>query len=162
MVSFNTNIAEPLGAFFTNPIIMSCLISWFFSQFIKGTVLLYRTRKKGLREVIKTFFWRTGGMPSTHAAVVSSMTASVAMNEGPGSNLFAVSLFMALVVMRDAMGVRHAVGLQAHALNLLGKMSEEKQGIEFRPVQEIKGHAPKEVIAGGFLGILVSVVFVFL
>ena len=101
-------------------------------------------------------------MPSSHAAVVASMTAAVAFHEGTGSNLFAVCLFVALVIMRDAMGVRHASGLQARALNLLGKQAAEKTDIEYNPVKEIRGHTPQEVIVGGTLGILVSAVYALL
>jgi len=106
-----------------------------------------------------TLAWSTGGMPSSHAAVVTSMTAAVGFHEGLGSNLFAVSLFIAMVVMRDAMGVRRASGLQARALNLLGKQVAEKIDVEFRPVREIQGHAPPEVIVGALLGIVIAVAY---
>ena len=159
MVFSITKFTDPLRAFFANPIILSSLTSWFLAQLIKGTVALFQIRKKGSREVLETLLWRTGGMPSSHAAVVTSMTTAVAFDEGLGSNLFAVSLFVALVVMRDAMGVRRAVGLQAKALNLLGSRAAEKQEIDFSPVKEIKGHAPLEVIAGALLGIFVSAAY---
>ena len=152
-----TKFAYDLRAFFVNPIILSSLASWFLSQLLKGIVVFVKIRKK--REVLETLFWRTGGMPSSHAAVVTSMTASVAFNRGVGSDLFAVSLLLALLVMRDAMGVRRAVGIQARAINILGSQSTEKNDIEFSPVKEIKGHAPLEVIAGALLGIFISVAF---
>jgi hypothetical protein len=119
-------------------------------------------RKRGVKEILETLFWRTGGMPSSHAAVVTSMTASVALSEGLGSNLFAVSLLIALVVMRDAVGVRRAVGLQARALNLLGKYLSEKQGYDYLHVKEIRGHAPLEVVVGALLGIFISAAYAWL
>jgi len=155
-------MADSVRAFFSNPIILSSLISWFLSQLIKGIIALLQIRKKGLREVLITLVWSTGGMPSSHAAVVASMTAAVAFHEGLGSNLFAVSLWVAMVVMRDAMGVRRASGLQARALNLLGKQTAEKTGVEFHPVKEIQGHAPLEVIVGGLLGIFISAAYALL
>ena len=142
-----------------NPIVLSALTSWFLSQFIKAIIALIQVRKKGIKEVLEALFWRTGGMPSSHAAVVSSMTAAVGFHEGLGSNLFAVSLVIAFVVMRDAMGVRRAVGVQAKALNLLGRHMSEKLGSEFSPLKEIKGHAPQEVIIGALLGIFISAAF---
>jgi acid phosphatase family membrane protein YuiD len=101
-------------------------------------------------------------MPSSHAALVASMTTAVGFNEGFGSNLFAVSLFIAMVVMRDAMGVRRASGVQARALNLLGKLSAEKLGFEFQPIKEIQGHGPLEVIVGALLGIFISAAYAWL
>ena len=153
---------ESIKAFFENPIILSSLTSWLFSQLIKGVIALLRIRSKNLREVLATLFWRTGGMPSSHAAVVTAMAAAVGFSEGLGSNLFAVSLFVAMVIMRDAMGVRRASGLQALALNLLGRHTAEKLGFEFQPVKEIKGHDPLEVIVGGLLGIFISAAFAWL
>jgi len=153
------HFVNSIGAFFANPIIVASLTSWIVSQFIKGIIALCQIRSKTMREVLETLFWRTGGMPSSHAAVVTSMTAAVAFHEGLGSNLFAVSLFVAMVVMRDAVGVRRASGLQALALNLLGRSTAEKLGIHFEPVKEIKGHAPLEVIVGGILGIGIAAAY---
>jgi acid phosphatase family membrane protein YuiD len=151
-----------ISTFFTNPVVLSCLTSWFLSQFIKAVIVLFQIRKKGFKQVLEALFWRTGGMPSSHTAVVACLTASIAFSEGFGSNLFAVSLVIALVVMRDAMGVRRAVGLIARAFNQLGIVSAEKLGTEFNPVKEIRGHAPLEVIVGALLGILISAAYAWL
>ena len=161
MSSFS-KISDSLKAFFVNPIILSSIISWFLAQLIKAIIALMKIRKKGFREVLLTLVWKTGGMPSSHAAVVASMTAAVGFSEGIGSNLFAVSLWIAMVVMRDAMGVRRASGLQARALNLLGRNTSRKMGIEFNPVKEIQGHDPLEVIVGAFLGIFISAAYAWL
>lgn len=155
-------LAESGRDFFANPIILSSLTSWFLAQLVKGIIALMHIRTKSVREVLETLLWRTGGMPSSHAAVVTSMTAAVGFSEGIGSNLFAVSLFVAMVVMRDAMGVRRASGLQARALNQLGKQVSEKNEIEFHAVKEIQGHAPLEVIVGAFLGIFISAAYAWL
>ena len=157
-----SQLVSSIGAFFSNPIILTAMTSWFLSQLIKGIIALLHIRKKGLREVVETLIWRTGGMPSSHAAVVVSMTAAVGFYEGVGSNLFAVSLFVAMVVMRDAMGVRRASGLQARALNFLGKQSAEKMGIEFHQVKEIQGHGPLEVLVGAFLGFFIAAAYAWL
>ena len=151
-----------ISAFFSNPIILSSLTSWFISQLMKGIIALLLIRKRSLKEVLETVLWRTGGMPSSHAAVVTSMTTAVAFKDGVGSDLFAVSLLIALVVMRDAMGARRAVGLQASALNQLGRHSADKDGFDFRPLKEIRGHAPFEVVVGALLGIFISAAYALL
>ena len=154
--------ADSVTAFFANPIILSSLTSWLFSQLIKGIIALLKIRKKGFREVLITLLWSTGGMPSSHAAVVASMAMAVGFHDGFGSNLFAISLLVAMVVMRDAMGVRRSSGLQALALNVFGRSTAEKLGIEFQPVKEIKGHDPLEVIIGALLGIFISAAYAWL
>jgi acid phosphatase family membrane protein YuiD len=158
----DSKFVELLGAFFSNPIILSSLTSWFLAQLIKAIIALMKIKTRSIREILITMLWSTGGMPSSHAAVVASMAAAVAIHEGVGSNLFAVSLFVAMVVMRDAMGVRRASGLQAQALNLLGKQAAEKQGIEFHPVKEIQGHAPLEVVVGALLGLFIAAAYAWL
>jgi acid phosphatase family membrane protein YuiD len=155
-------IINSLRDFFSNSIIVSSLLGWFLSQLTKGIIALARMREKGSKEILKTFFWHTGGMPSSHAAVVASMTAAVAFSQGMNSNLFGVSLFVAFVIMRDAMGVRRAVGIQAFAYNNLGRKIAEKLSIDFLPIKEIQGHAPLEVILGALLGVLVSAAYAFL
>jgi acid phosphatase family membrane protein YuiD len=151
-----------VSTFFTNPVVLSCLTSWFLSQLIKAAIALFQIRKKGFKQVLEALFWRTGGMPSSHASVVTCMTASIAFSEGLGSNLFAASMVIALVVMRDAMGVRRAVGLLSRAFNHFGIVSSEKMGNDFNPVKEIQGHAPLEVLVGALLGIFTSAAYAWL
>jgi acid phosphatase family membrane protein YuiD len=101
-------------------------------------------------------------MPSSHAALVSSMAASVAIQEGLSSNLFVVAFFSALIVMRDALGVRRSSGLQARNLNSLGRQLAEKLNIEYHPVKEVQGHAPLEVVIGTLLGIFIAAAYAYL
>jgi acid phosphatase family membrane protein YuiD len=147
---------------FENTVILSSLTSWVFAQIVKALVVLLGNRKKSPRELIATIIWRTGGMPSSHAAVVSSMAVAVGVDEGFASNLFAVCFFFAMVVMRDAMGVRRSSGLQARGLNLLGKNTSDRLGFEYHPVKEIQGHAPLEVVIGALLGIFIAAAFAWL
>jgi acid phosphatase family membrane protein YuiD len=141
---------------------LSSLTSWTMAQIVKALVVLFGGRKKSPRELIETIIWRTGGMPSSHAAVVSSLTTAVGFQEGVGSNMFIVCFFVAMVVMRDAMGVRRSSGIQARTLNLLGKNTADRMGFEYRPVKEIQGHAPLEVVVGALLGIFIATAFALL
>jgi acid phosphatase family membrane protein YuiD len=154
--------AAPLRAFFENPIFLSSVSSWFFAQVLKTFIVLLNPRKRSPRELLETIAWRTGGMPSSHAALVSAMAVSVAIQEGLGSNLFLVSFWLAMIVMRDAMGVRRAVGLQARLINLLGRHVAERLGIEFHPVKEVMGHTPLEVVVGALLGIFIAAAYAWL
>ncbi|GHV63502.1 hypothetical protein AGMMS49587_13750 [Spirochaetia bacterium] len=123
---------------------------------------MLRSRHRDLRDLVETMIWRTGGMPSSHVAVVSAMATSTAFTEGLGSNLFQISFWFALITMRDAMGVRRSSGLQAKALNILGRqVSDHIQG-EFHPIKEVNGHAPLEVVIGALLGIFIAAAFAFL
>ncbi|MDR0624132.1 MAG: divergent PAP2 family protein [Treponema sp.] len=153
--------AVSLKAFFENPIFLSAVSSWFIAQVLKAAVITL-SRKRSVREIVETIIWRTGGMPSSHSALVSSMAASVAFLEGIQSNLFVVSFFVALIVMRDAMGVRRSSGLQARTLNSLGKQMVDQMDVDFHPVKEVHGHAPLEVVLGSLLGIFIAAAYALL
>ena len=143
-------------AFFENTIFLSSVLSLCVAQLLKGILYVFNGRRKRTRELLEIVTWSTGGMPSSHAAVVCSLCTSIAFTEGISSNLFVFSFWFALVVLRDAMGVRRSAGLLAKALNNLGKQTSEKTGFDFHAVKEIQGHTPLEVVVGGLLGVFIS------
>jgi acid phosphatase family membrane protein YuiD len=149
----------PLRALFENTIFLSSISSLFIAQILKGIIYSLNRRRRKTRELLEIITWRTGGMPSSHAAVVCSLSTSIAFREGFASNIFVFSIWFALIVLRDAMGVRRSAGLVAKALNNLGKKTAEKTGLDFNPVKEIQGHTPLEVIVGCFLGIFIAAGF---
>jgi len=151
--------ATAIKSLFDNIIFLSTVTSMIVAQFLKMVVYLLTHKNKKKWDVVETMIWRTGGMPSSHSAVVCCLATSAGIYEGVDSNLFVFCLVFAMVVLRDAVGVRRAAGLQARALNNLGKQAAEKTGIVFRSVKEIQGHTPLEVIAGATLGILIAAVF---
>ncbi|MDR2742136.1 MAG: divergent PAP2 family protein [Treponema sp.] len=154
--------SESVKVFIENPIVLSAVTSWFLAQVVKTVILLLKTNRKNGREVLMTIVWRTGGMPSSHAALVSAMTASVAIREGLQSNLFAVIFFTSLIIMRDAMGVRRSSGIQGKSLNSLGRNLEERFGLEYHPIKEVQGHTPLEVVIGALLGIFIAAAYAYL
>jgi len=152
-------VASAFHSLITNTIFLSTVFSLCFAQITKMVIYLFSHRNKNFREAFQTAIWRTGGMPSSHSAVVCSLTTSTGLSEGISSNLFIFCLVFTMVVLRDALGVRRAAGLQAKALNTLGKQTAEKIGLEFHSVKEIQGHTPLEVLVGVFLGIAIAVGF---
>jgi acid phosphatase family membrane protein YuiD len=149
-------------SFFENPVFLSAISSWFLAQTLKALIIALQPRRHPGRSVIKTFFWETGGMPSSHAALVTAMALAVAFRDGFSSDLFVVSFFLAMIVIRDAMGVRRSSGIQARTLNVLGKQAAEKMEIEYLPVKEVYGHTPLEVAVGSLLGIFIACAYFYL
>ncbi|MDR3356108.1 MAG: divergent PAP2 family protein [Spirochaetaceae bacterium] len=148
--------------FLQNPLFLSGLTSFLFAQFIKFAIILTRKAKKGKAELLEAFFWRTGGMPSSHASAVTALTVTIGIHDGINSSLFIVSLFMSLIVLRDAVGVRHSSGIQAKTLNALGQTLLERFQIEYHPVKEIMGHKPLEVVVGCFIGFFIAAAYAYL
>jgi len=151
--------ASAIKSLFENIIFLSTVTSMFVAQFLKMVFYLFTHKNKKKWDVVETMIWRTGGMPSSHSAVVCCLATSAGIYEGVDSNFFVFCLVFAMIVLRDAVGVRRAAGMQARALNNLGKQSAEKTGIVFRSVKEIQGHTPLEVFAGATLGILIAAIF---
>ena len=102
-----------------------------------------------------TAFMETGGMPSSHSAMVAALATGVALTEGVGSPLFAVSAVFALIVMYDATGVRHSSGQQARLLNdLVDELrAVVREGFAPLPLRVLLGHTYLEVLAGILIGI---------
>jgi hypothetical protein len=140
---------------FSNPIFLSGALSLFLAQVVKALLTLLKHRQFQAKEIAFIMLWKTGGMPSSHSALVVSLSASIAFVEGFDS-LFILSFFLGLIVIRDALGVRRSAGLQSKALNLLGKRVAERLDIPFAPVKEIHGHRWQEVMVGGLVGLVVS------
>ena len=138
----------------TNKYLYVPLILWFCIQLFKLIYDLITTNKFTFKRIIGA-----GGMPSSHSAVVTSVTTLIGKNIGVDSAIFAVSLIFALVVMYDACGVRRAAGKQAKVLNdivntpgLTNLQVQEK-------LQEALGHTPVQVFVGALIGVIAGIIF---
>ena len=107
--------------------------------------------------VFNTVLWRTGGMPSSHAALVTCLTFSLGFHYGFSSPFFIISFFYGSIVIRDSVGVRRSAGMQAQLLNKLGKELSAQMNTEFITVKEVMGHTPAEATVGVFLGLGIAV-----
>ncbi len=96
---------------------------------------------------------RSGGMPSSHSAMVSSLATAVGYRRGLQSDLFALSVVFAVIVMYDASGVRQAAGKQAKVLNQIVRELFSGQPVSEEELKELIGHTPVEVIVGALVGI---------
>ena len=135
-----------------NRILLAAVAAWFVAQLAKLVAELARSGRVDLRYMVST-----GGMPSAHSALVTSLSTAIARDLGIGSPLFAVSAVFAAIVMYDAAGVRQAVSVQARILNrMLDEIFTEHHFREQR-LFELLGHTRLEVFVGFVLGVAVGV-----
>jgi hypothetical protein len=137
----------------TNEVLVIPIAAWAIAQLIKVFVTLAGEKRLDL-----WFLLRSGGMPSSHTALVCALATAVAITNGLNSITFAITAILAMVVMYDAAGVRQAVSQQSIILNRIVKELMEKRPraeVE-RDLREFIGHTPFQVIAGAALGILVA------
>lgn len=116
----------------------------------KSCCRLYWKEKFTLRRLLGS-----GGMPSSHSAVMVSITVMLGKNIGFKSPIFALACFMSLVVMQDAIGVRRQVGKQAKYLNEI--LMDEKTSPEEK-FQEMVGHTPFQVLIGLIVGLIAGLI----
>lgn len=147
-----------------NPAIIASLSSIIIAQVIKVPIFYATKRKWDLAKMITT-----GGMPSSHSAAVASLATVIGIRSGVQSQVFALSVIFAVIVMYDAAGIRRHAGEQAIAINNLeakiGQYMERPQtnttAHDFyqKKLKEMLGHRPIEVIVGSLFGILIGSFF---
>ncbi|QTQ14022.1 divergent PAP2 family protein [Treponema parvum] len=150
---------EKLYFLFSNPIVIACVFSWFCAQFIKTVIKLFYGQIHSFKQLFELLLWRTGGMPSSHSALVACLSTAIAYRSGVDSDIFILSLCFFLVTIRDAVGVRRANGIQAKRLNEIIKIMNEKKLSNFKPIKEVQGHSPMEVFVGCLLGFFIGTAF---
>ena len=134
----------------SNGFLLVALSSWFWAQLIKTIIHAIVTKKLDWTRLVGD-----GGMPSGHSATVSSLATATSLVYGPGSFQFAMAVIFAIVVCKDAMGVRLETGKQAVIINDIVEsfnalMSEKLTDAKLK---EFVGHTPLQVIAGILLGV---------
>ena len=131
--------------------------------FLDNAALAWGLAACGLAQLSKLFIellvhrrWRpavlieTGGMPSSHSALVTGTAAAIAWEQGLDSPLFALAATVAFVVMYDASGVRRAAGRIAERVNGL----PQAEGLP--PLKTSLGHSRLEVLVGSLMGPLIA------
>jgi acid phosphatase family membrane protein YuiD len=106
----------------------------------------------------------TGGMPSSHSALMTGTAAGLGWELGFADPLFALAAVLCFVVLYDASGVRRAAGLTAQRVNGLpdGLWDTHPQDSPpegppvLRPLKENLGHTRSEVLVGSLMGPLVA------
>ena len=137
-----------------NYLLISAAVAWFAAQICKVFTGIFRERHFSIVSLLTG----TGGMPSSHAACVTALAVSAGISYGLGSAPFAISAILAMVVMRDASGVRREAGKQAKVLNqIIQELFTTNDEKRFQAdLKELLGHTPLQVFVGAILGVAVA------
>ncbi len=143
---------QDIGDILDNSVLLVAVIACLIAQASKLVVELIKNRKVDFRVLVTT-----GGMPSAHSALVTSLATGVGQTTGWASPDFAIATIFAIIVMYDAAGVRQAAGKQARILNqMIDELFHEHQAFNEDRLKELLGHTPFQVIIGSVLGITIS------
>ncbi|MBO1350145.1 MAG: divergent PAP2 family protein [Hormoscilla sp. GUM202] len=145
---------QDFGHILDNRVLLVSLSACFIAQAIKLVVDLVKNQKLNVRALVTT-----GGMPSSHSALVAALATEVGQQTGLDSPDFAIATIFAIIVMYDAAGVRQAAGKQARILNqIIDELFQEKPEFNEDRLKELLGHTPVQVIVGFLLGVAISFV----
>ena len=144
-----------------------------FIYILDNAVLAWGLAACGLAQFSKLLFelifkqrWRpsvlieTGGMPSSHSALVTGTAAGIGLQLGFNDPVFALASTIAFIVMYDASGIRRSAGLTAAKVNQILKDNSNELSSE-TTLKESLGHTKIEVLVGSILGPIVALPGIF-
>ena len=144
------NLPSSLLELLDNSVLGWSLIACFFAQFSKLFI-----------ELIFSQSWRpsvlieTGGMPSSHSALVTATAAGIGLEIGFDHPEFALASTLAFIVMYDASGIRKEAGNIASRVNSITETY--KNEASENELKENLGHTKLEVIVGSIIGPLIAI-----
>lgn len=98
-------------------------------------------------------FVQSGGMPSSHSALMVSLSTIIALENGFFSVSFGIAAALTGIIIYDAMGVRRTTGQQTEAIKELAKAQKVKLKTD---ITVSRGHTPIEAAAGSAVGVIVG------
>lgn len=138
---------------FENKVLMIPLMVLLITQVSKTIYFSIKNKKIDLFTLITT-----GGLPSSHSALASSLSTVVAKVNGITSTEFAITVILAMIVMYDASGIRKAAGEHAKILNEMLEEKEYYNSKEYKKLKELLGHTKFEVFIGFLTGIFLTII----
>ena len=142
-----------LLALFQNRVLIAGLTAWFIAQIVKVPVEYLVSHRWNW-----ALWFSTGGMPSSHSALITGTMLATGLYAGFDSPVFALAFAVSMVIVYDAAGVRRQAGFHAQKINLLINEIFSGQPISEETLKEVIGHSPRQVIVGVLLGFAVALV----
>ena len=135
-----------------NAVIDCALLAWFLAQLAKVILELVLLRRFDVKRFVSS-----GGMPSSHSAMVVAATAAIGKLYGTSGAAFALAVVLSAVVMYDACNVRRSAGDTARLVNQLLEHVEKLTAEDFADdLKIIMGHTPFQVAVGAALGLVIG------
>ena len=140
----------------TNKVLIVAAIAWLVAGILKVIIEVIVLKKFDIKRI-----FGAGGMPSSHTATVVALVISTGYYAGFSNTSFAIAFILAIIVVHDAMGVRRETGIQAKVLNKMVFDSNVFDDINLeKRLKEYIGHTPSQVLIGGIVGLIVSLLLV--
>jgi len=136
---------------FQNRALVAGLVAWLLAQIIKMPLNYLYTRKWNWALLLTT-----GGMPSSHSALMTGTVFAIGLYYGFDNPVFALGVAITMIVTYDAGGVRRQAGIHAQRINVLFGELLQGHPVSEKDLREVLGHTPLEVMGGILLGLVVA------
>lgn len=138
-------------ALLQNRVLVAGLLAWALAQIIKIPLDFIRTRRWNW-----ALLFTTGGMPSSHSALMTATTHAIGLYYGFASPMFALAVAITMIVVYDAANVRRQAGIHAQRINIIFDELLRGHPINEKDLREVLGHTPLEVAGGILFGLVVA------
>lgn len=143
---------QSFASVLNNHVLIISLLSCVLAQLSKVVVELIYHGKLNFRVIFES-----GGMPSSHSALVTALATDIGLRKGWDSGEFAIATVFAIIVMYDAAGVRQAAGKQAKILNqMIEELFTGDHHLTEIHLKELLGHTPFQVLIGSIMGVVIA------
>jgi hypothetical protein len=136
---------------FENKALLAGISAWALAQLIKVPLYFFQTRKWNW-----ALLFTTGGMPSSHSALMTATTLAIGLYYGLDHPAFALGVALTMIVTYDAAGVRQQAGIHAQPINVIFSELMRGHPVSELDLREVLGHTPLEVMGGILLGLAVA------
>jgi acid phosphatase family membrane protein YuiD len=133
---------------FNNQALIGALIGWTIAQTVKVPLEYLRTKRWNW-----VLLFRTGGMPSSHTALVAGVAHGIGLRDGFDSTVYAIAATLAIVVIYDATGIRRQAGKHATLINAMIQDLASGHPLKQEMLRDVLGHTPLEALGGLLLGL---------
>lgn len=133
---------------FNNQALIGALIGWTIAQTVKVPLEYLRTKRWNW-----VLLFRTGGMPSSHTALVAGVAHGIGLRDGFDSTVYAMAATLAIVVIYDATGIRRQAGKHATLINAMIQDLASGHPLKQEMLRDVLGHTPLEALGGLLLGL---------
>lgn len=140
-----------INGILTNSILIPSLICWLAIQLFKVFHDFFRNHRWNW-----SLFFRAGGMPSSHSAMIACATHSIGLWVGFNSPLFGLAFVISTIVIYDATGIRRQAGKHAEIINTMITDLASGHPLKQEQLREVLGHTPMQAIVGTLIGILTA------
>lgn len=140
-----------LADIFSNRVLIAGITAWTIAQVIKVPLDFLTARRWDWSLLL-----RSGGMPSSHSALVTAVAHAIGLFVGFDTAVYALAVAIAIIVIYDATGIRRQAGKHAEVINTMIRDLAHGHPLREEQLREVLGHTPLEALGGLLLGLLVA------